>query len=332
MANPTNDASNGDDKSTSTDLSEAFGDLKTQFEAEEKADKTPAGSEEEEDDDTNNDAEADDANDSDDADGAADDDQEEDDSDSDDDSDDDKDDAKGKQASEFRLSQFKGEKGTSEEYIKNLEDGYLNSSQEALRIKDERDGFERQVSAIKAAAGKDPEFGEKLLGLLKDSGGASGDDSQGDGGFGDDKATQSSNNPFLVNAETEWNQKNEASIKEFVDANPEVLTDPKINAEVKRWARVYTREVYDSEKRLMTTGEAMQMAYKQLGYDDKRNSQQDLVNGMKKNAAPTRPQGAKKKSGGSKSSGNTKQFSDLTLTLAEKMGMSKERLVKGTKR
>ena len=329
MANPTNDASNDSGASAPADLDGAFKDLKTQFEAEENGSKPPV-EEEDDDDAAAGDAEADDANDDDNADGAADD-QEDDDS-SSDDSEDDDDDGKGKQASEFRLSQFKGEKGTSEEYIKNLEDGYLNSSQEALKIKDERDGYERQVNAIKAAAGKDPEFGEKLLSLLKDSGGTGGDDAQGDGGFGDDKATQSSNNPFLVHAETEWNQKNENSIKEFVDANPEVLTDPKINAEVKRWARVYTREVYESEKRLMTTGEAMQMAYKQLGYEDKRNSQQDLVNGMKKNAAPTRPQGAKKKSGGSKPSGNTKQFSDLTITLAEKMGMSKERLVKGTKR
>ena len=329
MAKPTNDASNDGGESAPTDLNGAFKDLKTQFEAEESGVKPPV-EEEDDDDAAAGDAEADDANDDDNADGAADD-QEDDDS-SSDDSEDDDDDGKGKQASEFRLSQFKGDKGTSEEYIKNLEDGYLNSSQEALKIKDERDGYERQVNAIKAAAGKDPEFGEKLLSLLKDSGGTGGDGSQGNGGFDDDKATQSSNNPFLVHAETEWNQKNEVSIKEFIDANPEVLTDPKINAEVKRWARVYTREVYESEKRLMTTGEAMQMAYKQLGYEDKRNSQQDLVSGMKKNAAPTRPQGAKKKSGGSKPSGNTKQFSDLTITLAEKMGMSKERLVKGTKR
>jgi hypothetical protein len=328
MANPTNDASNDGGESKTTDLDGAFKDLKTQFEADENGSKKPV-EEEDDDNDASGDAEADDANDDDDADGAADDSQ--DDDDSSDDSDDDDDDGKGKQASEFRLSQFKGEKGTPEEYIKNLEDGYLNSSQEALKIKDRAEGLERQVNAIKAAAGKDPEFGEKLLSLLKENGG-DGDGSQGDGGFGDDKATQSSNNPFLVHAETEWNQNNEKSIKDFVDANPEVLTDPKINAEVKRWAKVYTREVYESEKRLITTGEAMQMAYKQLGYEDKRNSQQDLVNGMKKNAAPTRPQGAKKKSGGNKPAGNTKQFSDLTLTLAEKMGMSKERLVKGTKR
>lgn len=325
MANPTNDASNDSDKSTSTDLGEAFKDLKTQYEAEENGSKAPV-TEEEDDDDAADDAEADNANDSDDADGAADDDSNDDDDSDDDDSDDDDDDAKGKQGSEFRFSQFKGKEGTAEEYIKNLEDGYLNSSQEAIKIKDERDGFERQVNAIKAAAGKDPEFGEKLLSLLKDNG--SNDD---DSGFGDDKATQTSKNPFLVNAETEWNQSNEKSIKEFVDANPEVLTDPKINADVKRWTKVYTREVYESEGRLITTGEAMKMAYRQLGLDDKAKSTQSLVDGMKKNAAPTRPQGAKKKPT-SKKGGETKQFSDLTLTMAEKMGMSKDRLVKGTKR
>ena len=88
MANPTNDASNDGDKSTSTDLGEAFKDLKTQYEAEENGLKAPV-SEEEDDDDAADDAEADNANDSDDADGAADDDSNDDDSDDDDSDDDD---------------------------------------------------------------------------------------------------------------------------------------------------------------------------------------------------------------------------------------------------
>lgn len=323
MADKTNDSSNDGNDSNSESLSDKFANLKTQFEVEEKG-KRGATVTADDEEDTSGDDEADDANDiDDDTDTNDGDDDSSDDSADDDDSSDDTD----KQASEYRFSQFKGEKGTADEYIKNLEAGYLNSSQEAIKIRDERDGFERQVNAIKAAAGKDPEFGEKLLEYLNSGGG----DTSKSGDDFSDKATQSSNNPFLVHAETEWNEKNDQSVKEFADANPEVLTDPKINAEVKRWARVFTSEVYENEKRLITTGEAMEKAYKYLGYEDKRKSEQSLVDGMKKNAAPTRPQAAKKKSGSSKS-GNTKQFSDATLSYAEKMGISKERLMKSAKR
>lgn len=232
-----------------------------------------------------------------------------------------------KQGSEFRFSQFKGD-GTPEAYTKNLEEAYLNSSTEALRIKEENEGLTNQVNAVKAAAQKDPEFGEKLISLLKD-GDIKQDDKDSTGGFSD-QATQTSDNPFLVNAETEWNENNEKSVKEFVDANPEVMTDPKINSDVKRWARVFTNQVYQDEKRLITTGEAMEKAYRYLGLEDKRKSNQDLVDGMKQNAAPTRPQTGKKKSSSKKT--DTKQFSDLTLKIASNMGISKERLQKGTKR
>lgn len=237
------------------------------------------------------------------------------------------------QGSEVRFSQFKGD-GSQESYVKNLENGYLESSQEGIKQRDRADGLERQVNAIKEAANKDPEFGKKLLGYLQQGNGQQG----GDGGSGDDGAggndvTQSSKNPFLVDAETTWNAKSEESAKEFADANPEVMTDPKINKEVKRWMRVFSNEVYESEGRLMMAGEAMAKAYAYLGYENKLKSDktQNLVDGMKQNAAPTRPQAPKKKPT-SNGGGNSKQFSDLTLNLADKMGISKERLEKGSKR
>lgn len=323
MAQPTNDASNDGNDSTTESIHDRLNSLKTDMLAEERGGRRPTVEDAEEED-KSGDEEADDATDIDDdtdTDDSADDSQ--DDSADDDDGADDK----GKQESDFRFSQFKGEKGTADEYIKNLENGYLNSSQEAIKIRDERDGFQRQVDAIKQAAGKDPEFGEKLLSLLNAGGGDN--SSSGDGL--DDPVTQSSNNPFLVHAQTEWNEKNELSVKDFTDANPEVLTDPKINADVKRWARVFTKQVFDDEQRLITTGEAMERAFRYLGLEDKRQAKQSLVDGMKKNAAPTRPQAAKKKSSG-KSGNDTKQFSDQTLSFADKMGISKERLVKSAKR
>lgn len=239
-----------------------------------------------------------------------------------------------KQESKVRFTQFKGD-GNPDTYLKNLEDGYLNSSQEAIRIKDEKDGFERQVNAIKEAAARDPEFGDKLLSLLKQGGqqppvGSDSKSSQDKGG--DSGVSQASDNPFLKDAETKWNAENDKSAKEFTDANPEILTDPKLNSEVKRLMRVFANDVFESEGRLMLAGEAMEKAYRYLGRDVDKKQTQDLVDGMKKNAAPTRPQASSKKASTGNGGKDTKQFSGLTLDIASKMGISKDRLAKGSKR
>ncbi len=326
MATQTDDATSNNGESAQTSHIDKMAEVKRNLDAKAGGDSSDFADEDKDDTTNNDDAEADNANhDDDSADDTTDDDTTDD---STDDSEDDDDNADDKQGSDFRFSQFKGD-GSEEAYRKNLENAYLNSSNEAINLKNERDGYERQVNAIKEAAGKDPEFGEKLLSLLN---GGNGGGSNGSGGDNSDgsKVTQDSNNPFLKNAETEWNKKSEESVKAFVDANPEVMTDPKINADVKRWMRVFSNDIYENEGRLITAGEAMEMAYRHLGLDDKRTKTQDLVDGMKKNAAPTRPQAPKKKP--SKSGGDTKQFSDLTMDIASRMGISKDRLAKGSKR
>jgi len=246
-------------------------------------------------------------------DGGSDDDQDEDENESNDDAKDTK--------LEFRFGQFKGD-GTQESYIKNLEEGYKNSSQEAIRIKDEKDSYERQVNAIKEAATRDPEFGEKLLSLLKGNGGDSETTNSGQ---------DSNGNPFLRDAETRWNQESEKEAKEFTDANPEVLIDPKINADVKKWMRVFSKQIFDDDGRLIKAGEAMEMAYRHLGLADKRKKTQDLVDGMKKKVDPTRTQKVKKTKSSNGDKGS-KQFSNLTLDIASKMGISQDRMKKALKK
>lgn len=249
------------------------------------------------------------------------DDSSDDDSEDDDDSNDGDKTGKDKSKSEVRFTQLKGD-GTKESYIKNLEEAYLNSSSEALRLKDEsenNDVYKNQVEAIKAAAKLDPEFGEKLVSLLGevDSKSASGKPS-------DDS------DPFAVDARTRWDTENIKEAKEFTDANPELITDPILNAKVKKLMTTFSEHIFKEEKRLVKAGEAMEMAYRTLGLEDKRKKTQDLVDGMKKSAAPTRSQASKKKSISSNS--GAKKFSNLTLDIAAKMGYTKERLEKGTRK
>lgn len=243
----------------------------------------------------------------------------------DDDSDDDAGAGKGDDKSEVKLPQFKGD-GKRGSYTKNIESAYIDQAQKLNELNDRAESFERQVTAIRNAAAKDPEFGTKLLSLLDvDGDGGSGGSSAGSdrGGSTTDDANE---DPFLTHAKTEWKEKNNANTKEFVDNNPEVLTDPELNKKVKGLMKEFSNMELAKNGRLMMGGEAMEKAYRYLGLDVKRKNDQALADGMKGDGAPARPRRAKKPA----KSGGTKQFSDLTLSLASKMGMSKERLVKGT--
>lgn len=317
MANPV-DATTTEDNASGESLQDKIANFKTQFEAEENGASSQQVSNEDEEQEVV--AEADEASDA--SDSAAGNTEDEGESDGSEDGESEESD------SDFRFSQFKGD-GKQESYVKNLENGYDESSKEALRIKQERDAaisnagaFERQVNAIKAAAEKDPEFGRKLLGLLEGSADSAKDLS---GTSAVDKPADETN-PFLKDAQTKWEQQSEKEAKEFVEANPEVVSDPDLNKQVKRWMKLFSEDIYKEEGRLATSGELMKLAYKHLGLEDKRKSKESLVNGMKKTAAPTRPQ---KKA---VAKPQAKQFSDKTLSMAQKMGITKERLEKGVKR
>lgn len=225
--------------------------------------------------------------------------------------------------SDVKLPQFKGD-GKRGSYTKNIEGAYIEQATQLNDANDRAETFERQVTAIREAANKDPEFGKQLLKLLDvDGNGGSGGDA--DRGAGGGQSADVAEDPFLTNAKTEWKAKNELNTKEFVDNNPEVMTDPKLNKEVKELMRHFSQMELQKSGRLMMGGEAMEKAYAYLGRDVKTKANQDLVDGLKGDAAPVRPNRPKKSA-----KGNPKQFSDLTLKMAGNMGISKERLLKGT--
>lgn len=261
----------------------------------------------EDDDDSSDDSEEDDS--SDDSSDDSDDSSEEDD-DSEDDDDEDEDDS----SSERRFSQFKGD-GTDKDYLKKLEDGYANSSQEGQRLNQELDTTKRRLAAIERVTAADPKLAEALQKAM-------GGDQQG----GSEDKDKSNRDPFLRNSEREWREKSNEEAQKFAEANPEVLTDPKIKADVKRLMANFSQMELDQNDRLMTAGEAMAKAYEYLGLDNKMKSKTDVAAQAKKDAAPARPQPSKKKS---KSS--AKEFTDQQIKFADKMGVSKETLSKYNK-
>ena len=265
------------------------------------------------------DAEDDDSSDDDDGKGGKSDDSE-DDSDDDDaeddeeEDDDEKPDDKKSSKSDRKYSQFKGD-GSDKAYISNLEEGYKNSSAEAIRLKGDLDQAQGRLDSFMRVVANNPELATAFNKALGDAGkGGSG----GSGGSGDGKNDAESDleNPFIANLQAEWQAKSEKEIQEIIDANPELLTDTALSDKVKHWMGVFSAEYRkENNGRLMSGGEAMLAAMKHLGVEDKRQKQ-DLANGAKKNLTPPRSRGNKAKKGGAQKS----TFTPDQIAMAKSMG------------
>lgn len=235
------------------------------------------------------------------SDDSADDDSEDDKSD-DDEEDDESDDTKKASAErKFKNLAADDDKG----YITNLEKAYENSSAEAVRLNTELGNTTRRINALMQVVGSDPDLAEKLNKAM-----AGTDDKPAD-------IADPTENPFLADAQTKWREKSQQEVQEIVDANPELLSDPKINADVKHWMEVLSAEEMKTNKRLLSGGEAMEKAMKLLGIEDKR-SKQSVASKAKELAAPSRPNSSRKPKA------DSKKASDAAYKFGELMGVSKE--------
>lgn len=244
--------------------------------------------------------------------------------DADGDDDDGDDDSKpGDDTKQRRFTQFAGD-GSDEAYLSNLEKGYLNTSKEAVRLNSELEDSQAKIDAITRAAAADPELASKLSSVLQGQGGA-----QGAGGSGSDRdssADADADNPFVRNLQAEWQEKSEKEIDDFIEANPEVVTDPKIKGDVQYWMKQFSNAHFNRTGRLMSGGEAMAAAYKHLGLDNKLEKQ-NLADGAKKNAAPARQRNKAKKSSG----GQKPRFTDAQIAMAKSMGRDEAWLQKNAR-
>lgn len=216
-------------------------------------------------------------------------------------------------------------------YIKNLENAYSNSSAEALRLNQSLDDVTkrleatgRRVDAIVEAAQKDPELAKKLNKVLDASGVVTPDSdvNSGDSKSGVEDLESSNEDPFLVSSKTEWEEKSRQEVQEILDANPELLSNPELNKNVKHWMEVFSKEHYRVNRKVLGAGEAMKQAMKHLGVADNRKKQ-DVANKAKELAAPSRPTKSRtpkpKKGSG---------LSSEAATFADKLGVSRDKAEK----
>lgn len=206
------------------------------------------------------------------------------------------------------------------EYISNIEKAYENSSAEAVRLNTELGQATRRVNSIMQAVAKDPDLADRLNKAIGGTGGAA--ESGDDAGKPADSDVLDTSNPFLVHSKTEWENKSRTEVAEILEANPELTSDPELNANVRHWMEVFSGEEFKKNKRLMSGGEAMLAAMKHVGVEDKRKKQ-DVSKGAKALASPSRPSGARKPKKSTKA-----PLNDSAYKFGELMGVSREKVEK----
>lgn len=201
-----------------------------------------------------------------------------------------------------RFSQFKGD--TPEEYLKELEEAYANSSTEGQRNSKEAKEAKEKLDKILTAVANNPELAKALEEA--------------------DNAPKPKEDPALVYARQQMEQQYEKDWGDFTRLHPELVGNQELTNEL---IDEMDAIAYAAERRgkTLTMAEGLQKAWISLGRqaaDDKEK----IVNKTKEQASKPAPGASKPKQNSSK-----QEFTPEQIAVAKKMGISAEDLAKYSK-
>jgi hypothetical protein len=202
-----------------------------------------------------------------------------------------------------RFTQLKGE--TAEEYLKNLEDAYANSSTEGQRNAQRATEAERKFDQVAHLVATDPDFVEKLT-----------------------TATGENAPPVVVDPAIAWaKQKMEEDYRKdynsFAEQHPEIISDTdKYNAVVAELDIIAA--AHEARGSKLSMAEGLRKAWISLGYDES-DKKEDVVNKIKDEASATPTQGKAKKSD------DKVEFTAEQIAVAAKMGLTAKQLAEYNK-
>lgn len=178
-----------------------------------------------------------------------------------------------------RFTQFKG--SNVEEYVKNLEDGYDNSSKEAVRLAQENRSLKDTVDRVNGLIATNPELAQAIQSQPTTQ-------TPPTGITPDQVAT----NPALAWAQsqmmTTWQQEQ----NDFISDHPEVGTDPMLADQLNVELGIVRDVVMQREGRLVGMKEGLERAWKMIGKDDTQDD--TLRNAVRDTASQGRVAGGKK--------------------------------------
>jgi len=201
-----------------------------------------------------------------------------------------------------RFSQFKGD--TPEEYLKELEEAYANSSTEGQRNSKEAKEAKEKLDKILTAVANNPELAKALEEA--------------------DNAPKPKEDPALVYARQQMEQQYEKDWGDFTRLHPELVGNQELTNEL---IDEMDAIAYAAERRgkTLTMAEGLQKAWISLGKqaaDDKEK----IVNKTKEQASKPAPGASKPKQNSGK-----QEFTAEQIAVAKKMGISAEDLAKYSK-
>jgi acyl carrier protein phosphodiesterase len=220
---------------------------------------------------------------------------------SDDDNSDDETEKETKAEFKKRFTQLKGE--SLEEYVKNLEDAYANSSTEGQRTAKEAREYKEQYDRIAQLVASDPDFAAKLQ--------------------------QSQNvpkppvDPALEYAREQMNKQYASEYNAFTEIHPEMVTDTELRDKVIAELDVIGAA---SEARgvKLSMKDGLRKAWISLGLDE-ADSKENVVNKVKEQASkPSAPAKTAKPKGKT-------EFTPEQIAVAKKMGLTPDQLAKYNK-
>jgi len=206
------------------------------------------------------------------------------------------------------FTQFQGE--TVEEYAKNLEEGYRNTSKEGLRLSATNKELEVRVNQLMAAVAKNPELAA-TLNATQDNKPAAPSAAMAD--------------PALAYFKSEFEAKMVKEYDSFVDEHPELTSDETLANKVNQRLANFRNVIFETEGRQIGMQEGLEMAWTSLGLPLTESKQEATAMAVKSQASQPRKQGGKPTVAASRS-----QFSDDQVEFARRLypGLSTEDLEK----
>lgn len=143
-----------------------------------------------------------------------------------------------------RFNQFQGE--TPEEYAKQLEDGYDNSSKEALNLKRQLDDTKRENDRLLAVVAANPDIAKQLVQPQTPT---------------IPTTPAQGTDPALMFFRAQFEEQSQSQYNQFVDNHPELRSDTGLAQEINRRIYAYGLAVRQSENRQPSMKEAIEAAW-----------------------------------------------------------------------
>lgn len=203
---------------------------------------------------------------------------------------------------EKRFIQFKG--NSYEEYTPQLEKVYGEALAEMTRMKQANKDSQAQIDSIRTMVAKDPAFAKKLDDLM--------------GGQSEQVVTD----PALLEARQNMEERMDKEYKDFVDAHPEMESNPQLAEEVLAVLSDFGQQSRKQGK-IMGMKDALNKAWAYLGKED---SKEKVVIKAKEVAAKSKTGNSVKKKTATK-----QEFTDEQVSVAKKWGLTPEQLIASAK-